>query len=715
MSNPFFSAKWISKNKSTGSGPEADCGSCLLRRTFSLSQNPVKATLYCCGLGQAVYRINGKAVTDDVYVTHFTKYDSRVLYNIYDVTPLLSAGENAIGVHLGSWFYNDCNPHWNRNTAQWRGHPKLLLALHIAFADGSTQVLCSDPQWKALAGPAVYNNPQSGEVFDARLLPKGWDNVCCDETDWTNAFNCAAPGGTLEYVEMPPMRVIRILQPKKIEEGIYDCEESISGRAKIRVSGKAGSQIVLRYWEHRNEDGTFNDSNNQYLVRTRYQHTDTYILSGDGEETYGPEFVYHGFRYVELSGDAELLDITFEVIHNDLPVVGTFSCSDEMLNRIHDAANRSTLTNFMDMPLDCPHREQNGWTGDALISCQQSLMNFEMRDAYRKWMKDFQDAQRPSGQLPGIIPSHGWGYNWGSGPAWDSAIIQIPWQTYQVTGDDSLVRMMWENMVRYMDYMCSRENGFLVDYGLGDWKPPKGCTAVCPTVVTDTALFYANAQIMANCCAMLGEADPYTELSQKVKSAWRNAFLQDEALLKSQTFLACGIYWGLFDAEEIPEKAKALADLVKEKDYHIDCGILGTKYIFTALSENGYGDVLYRMVTNPTAPSYAYWMNLGLKNLCEQWFLVNRFDQIESLNHHMFSEVEHWFYRHVAGIHMDETGVVIKPCFLQALSWVKATHRDITVCWDKKQLTVESQRTLTVDINGKQETVGPGKHQFSLQ
>lgn len=695
--------KWISKN--TGEN------SLMLRKVFEIPSEIEKASLYCLGLGQAVYFLNGKRVSDNVYITHFTKYDQRVLYNVFDVTKLISVGKNAIGVHLGNWCYNDCNTGWNRSTATWRAKPKLMLFLVISLKNGEEYVVETNSSWKAHLGPVVFNNMLSGEIYDARLYQNGWNLADFSENGWENAEICAGPGGLLDYVDMPPCRVVRTLTPTCLGDGIYDCGEGISGRARVIAKGKAGDEIVIKYGEHIEENGAFSERINMYN-HTELKHTDKFILSGNGEEEFAAEFVYHGFRYVKISTDAELLKLSFEVIHNDFETIGSFECSDEMLNQIHAASVRSTLTNFLDMPTDCPQREQNGWTGDALASCEQSLMNFEIKDAYKKWLKDFKDVQRPNGQLPAIIPTSTWGYNWGSGPAWDSALIMIPYQVYLNTGDMSLICEMWDNMKLYMEFLLSMEEDFILDFGLGDWRPPYNEDLKCPVKVTSTAFFYADSIIMSKCAELMNEEDIYSELAEKIKESYRRNFVNGESYKNSQTFYAIGIYYGLFNSDEIADMAKKLAELVIENDYHIDCGLLGTKCIFTALSENGYADVLYKMVTNPTCPSYAYWINKGLKNLCEAWHLVDRFGDLDSLNHHMFSEVDNWFYKHIAGIQITEDCLVIKPCFIKELKWVKAKHREIFVSWDEESITINTDRKAKVIINGKTFEAEKGEHKF---
>ena len=700
----YEQAKWIAY-------PECDeDGSWLLRKDFE-TEGVEKAELSVCGLGLGVYYINGHRISDEVLTTPFTRYDKTVIWRKYDVTDRIKKGKNAIGVMLGNGWYQDSCPVWDFDRAIWRDHPKLALFLTLHDSRGKETVILSDSSWKADKGPAIFNHMRSGEWWDARLEQPGWTCPDFDDRGWKQAKLCRGPGGKAAVTKMPPVRVTGTLPCKGIGDGLYDLGQNISGWGKIKVRGKAGDKVVLRYAEHLNEDGTLNERINMF-IRTGLKHSDVYIVKGTDTEEYEPSFTYHGFRYIKVESDAEILEIEGRVVHTDLKAVGSFSCGDGMLNKIHQAVLWSTLTNYVWIPTDCPQREQNGWTGDALMSAQQSLMNYDMVSSYRKWMGDFKDAQRPNGQLPGIIPTSGWGYNWGSGPAWDSALIHIPWYVYQMEKDDSLIREMWEYMKRYMDFMISMSEDYLVDYGLGDWCPP-GYEETCPSRVTDTAYFYADAVIMAQCAGLLAEDEKeYIDLAGHIKTAYREHFLEEKEWQGSQTFLSYGIYQGLYEKDEIPGIAARLHALVADNDYHINCGILGTKYIFTALSENGYADTAYRMVTNPSMPSYAYWMNSGMTTLCEQWGFVNKEGDYDSLNHHMFSEVDYWFYKYLAGIRLEGEKLVIAPCFLEKVKWVKATHGSISVYWDSTSLSVEVPEPAVIIVNGKKQEVEAGNYRF---
>ena len=526
-----------------------------------------------------------------------------------------------------------------------------------------------------------------------------------DESKYGNAKICRAPGGVLKLDKSPGIKVIRTVTPVSVDKDIYDFGEAISGWAKIRAKGEAGREIKLEYAEII-ENGEVHPHINCFLERTGSTHInyDSYIMKGDGQENYAPAFCYHGFRYVKVSGAPENFEIEAQVVHTDLKKIGFFECSDDMLNKIHDASVRSLITNYVGMPTDCPHREQNGWTGDAALSCQQMLFNFDVYPAYEKWMDDILDAQRPSGQLPGIIPTGGWGFNWGSGPAWDACIIIMPWQIYQNTGKKEILIKMWDGMNRYMDYISHMAEGYIVDFGLGDWCPPDW-DDVTPAVVTDTALYHVFAKIMAKISEVLGEdGTEYVRLASCIKEAFRNKFFGNEEFEKKQTYLACIVYQGICEDNECQFYADKLAERIKENGYRFDCGILGIKYVFSVLSDYGYADVAYKAVINPEMPSYAYWMNKGFNTLCESWDITN------SCNHHMFSEVDHWFYRHLAGIRLDETGLVIKPSFV--VDWVKAKHCGIEVSWDSEKIEIISPVPATLEMDGKMYPVNIGENKF---
>lgn len=698
-------------NVSWISSPKKHDGSYYFRKVFDVQGTPKKAVLYICALGLGVCKINGCQVTEDVFTTPFTKYDARVLYQSYDVTPFLKQGKNAICVHVGNGMYNNSMKTWNDLAQSWRSQPKLAAKLVVTCENGETFILETDKTWKTADGAYTYNMSRVGAAYDARLRKNGCDTVNYDDSEWIFACKTREPGGVLEPMDMPPCRVCEVFSPvSRSENGVYDFGINMSGRVRIKLKGDAGREVVLKYAERVYENGEIDTHNtNSFLEKenTPLKNEERIICSGSFDE-YASDFVYYGFRYVKVENAPENFEIAAEFIHTDLKTVGTFVCNDEMLNKIHKASVQSTLSNYMGIPTDCPHREQNGWTGDALLSAEQALMNFDMTAAYRKWLRDIKDCQRPNGQLPGIVPTSNWGYNWGSGPAWDSAFILIPWYLYRNTGDSSMIAELWDRLELYMGYFERMSEDFIADFGLGDWCP-LDWNDRCPTKVTDTAYFYADCVAMAKMAAAIGkDGSKWSLTAEKVKNAWRRNFMNDESLKKYKTYYACAIFQGLLDDQEIPEYAKKLAQLVIDDNYHIDCGILGVKYIFTALAENGYQDVLYRAVTNPEMPSFAYWINQGATTLCEHWRMTS------SNNHHMFSEVDHWLYKYVGGIRLEENGLVIAPVLSDHIRSFKVTHRNITVERKDALLSVSVPCNAVLKLNGKMTSLQKGEYSFRI-
>ncbi len=678
------------------------------RKEFSIGEAVKKAVLSICPLGLGVCTVNGKAVTDEVLSTPYTQYDKRVIYRVYDITSLICPGENTIGVHVGNGFYNDNMSIWNDMMAPWKDNPKLAAKLDITLESGETLTLRTDKTWKTTYGDSVYNHMRQGEWCDARLRQLGYDMPGFDDSSWENACIANEPGGALQTTDMPPIRIIRSLKAAPLEDGVYDFGENTSGWAKITVTGEAGREIRIKYFEtfdvqSQNQIKRFCENEGRLL-----KHEDVFVCSGREKEEFAPSFCYHGFRYIQVENAPDDFSAEAQVVHTDLKTVGSFWCSDEFLNKVHEASVRSTLTNYHGIPTDCPHREQNGWTGDALCSCEQALLNFDMYSAYSKWFDDFKDAQRPSGQLPGVIPTAGFGFDWGSGPAWDSALILMPWQVYKVTGKTGIMEKMWENMVRYMGYCERMSTEWIADFGLGDYLSPDA-NFRCPPDVTSTAFFYADCLTMAKIARIIGkESSIWLQKAECIREAWRSEFLERKDLHAFQTFYACGLYFGLFNEDEKPEMTKKLVKLIEANGHRTTSGMLGMKWMFSALTENGCIDVLYKMISNPEKPSFAYWINNGATTLCEGWAMKG------SQNHHLHSEIDHWMYRYLGGIRFEDDGLVIEPVYVDFIDEVNAEHCGIRAMRKGKNVTVTLPCNAKVRIGATVGSYDAGTYEFSF-
>ncbi len=703
----FKNAKWISRQPKpyslTAPAP-------YIRKSFTLDSDIASATLAVCAVGYGVCRINGKDVTEDVLTTPVSNYDKSVYYNVYDVTHLLDVGKNAIGFILGNGAYNDNNDHWGMSSATWRDLPKVIAKLTVIYKNGNGKTVVTDKSFKTHNSPTLYNNARCGEEYDARLRCEGWDTPDFDDSAWDRAVIKPGPGGELKQNIIPPIRRIREISPKHLSGNVYDLSENISGWVKFKVRGNAGDTVRVVYAEKLNPDGTINNENENELIRelSRIQ-SDNYILSGGDTEEWEPKFTYHGFRYFTLETNAELVDVKGVLAHTDLEKVGDFSCSDEMLNKIHAATVSSIKTCYHSIPEDCPQREQQGWTGDAVVSAEQSLLNFDMSAAYTQWINDFGDAQRPNGALPCInpCPGMGWCGAWEGGPSWDGALIMIPYYVYKNTGDLSLIQQHFDKFVRYLDFLETVSDGYIVNFGLGDWNPPS--RKRINHSITGTCDYHTLAVTTAECAKLTGrDPAPFYELADKIKRSYRERFINsDNPDMNTQTAIACGLYHGMYYDSETADVAKRLAMLVSENGYHIDCGCLGTKAIFTVLSEAGYDELLYKMVTNPTAPSYAYFINCGMTTLCERWWMD------ASHNHHYFSEVDHWFYKYLAGIQLYAGEIVIEPHFIDSIQWLNAYHRNIRVSYDSENITVEVPKEATLILDKKHIRLSAGVNKIS--
>lgn len=666
-----WQAKWIARttDDNVAAAP-------LLRQSFSLNNTRIKrARAYVCGLGYFELYINGRRVGDHILDPAYTAYDHRDLYVTFDITDLVKPGANAIGVILGNGFFNPINKTaWNWDTAPWRSAPKLLCQLEIETADGGTTTITSDEHWATAESPIVYNTIYSGEVYDARREQPGWNTPNFDATAWTQAKLVDAPKGILSAQLMPPIRVDRTFKPVRIAEPkpgvfIFDFGESMSGNAQLSLRGPAGTEVSMAYGERLGKNGLLDQAAiAQHLKRfdssQRFQ-TDVYILKGQGREVYKSRFAYDGFRYVEVRGfpgkpNKNSLEAVF--FHSDIPKVGHFECSNPLINRIAAAARRSYLGNLQGIPTDCPHREKNGWTGDAQLAAEMGMFNFFPSAVYTKWIGDMADAMHANGQLPGIVPSSGWGYQWGNGPAWDSALILIPYYQYLYYGDTEDFRRHYDSMKRYVDYLTSRRGADgTINVGLNDWAPWKTKTEA---PITDTAYYFVDTRVVALAAELLGrtdEARQYAEQADAIRAAFAKRFYHADTGSYdngSQTALSCALYQGLVAPENKERVLDNLIDEVRKTGWHIDTGILGAKYLMNALTQNGRTDVAYRIATQTTQPGWGWWIEQGATTLWEQW------NGADSRYHIMFGDIDAWFYKALAGIRPDLSAPGFKHFFV---------------------------------------------------
>jgi alpha-L-rhamnosidase len=657
----------------------------LLRKKFDLKQNIAKATVYVAAPGFFELFINGKKVSDDILNPAFTNYDKTVLFSTYDVTSFLKSGANAMGVMLGNGWYNSTSKEvWGFDKAPWRNLPALKLQLEITYDNAEKQIVSTDTHWLATTGPTLFTALRQGEYYDARLEVPRWSEAEADEKNWQPVRRVAGPIGTLRPQKQPPVQVTQVLDAvnsQRLANGhiVYDFGQNMAGFVSLNVAGKAGSRLQFKYAEMVDANGAADQSNINNLLADSLFQVDRYTLKGGGDEQWSPRFVYHGFRYVEVWADGELpqlKSIQAKAVSTAFESVGEFTCSSEIVNKIQQATRWSYRNNFVGFPTDCPQREKNGWTGDAQLACEGGLTNFNAITAYQKWLGDIREEQQPNGSLPGIIPTPGWGYYWGNGPAWDIACIVIPWTTYQYTGDRRILQDNFTTMKKYVDYVHTRSPDYIADFGLGDWIPVETET---PVGVTSTGYFYYGAATVAKAAGLLGNAadqQAYQALAAKIKEAFHKKYYNPKTQTYangSQTALSAALFHGLVPDNLVNAIRKKLVQAVHVKNDHIDTGILGARYLPHALTDASEANLALNVITQTTYPSWGYWLAKGATTQWEDW------KGEWSLNHIMFGDMSSWFYKALAGIRPDDNvpgfkHFIIKTESTETLQWAKGKY-----------------------------------------
>jgi alpha-L-rhamnosidase len=678
------------------------------RKVLETGKKIKSARAYIAAAGLYELSINGVKIGNHRMDPMYTRYDRRTLYVTYDVTKAMVTGKNAIGVLLGNgWYNHQSTAVWDFHKAPWRNRPAFCLDLRITYEDGSAETVTSDKSWKTALSPIVFNSIYTAEHYDARLEKTGWNTVNFDDSAWKNVINRSAPSGNIVAQALHPIRNVEEIAVKNLKKFndttyVFDLGRNISGVSKITVKGAAGTVLRLKHGERLYANGRVDLSNIDVHYRptddTDPFQTDILTLSGNGEETFMPHFNYKGFQYVELSSSAPVelskKSMVGYFMHSDVPVIGNVKSSEPVINKIWYATNNSYLSNLFGYPTDCPQREKNGWTGDAQIAIETGLYNFDGITVYEKWLADHRDEQQPNGVLPSIIPTDGWGYEWGNGPDWTSTIAIIPWNVYLFYGDQKLLADCYENIKKYVNHIDEGYPSGLTSWGLGDWVPVKSKS---PVELTSTCYYYADALILAKTAKILGKTEDYEKymlLAAKIKDAFNAKYLHKETGIYAegvQTELSVPLYWGIVPDEYKAKVAESLAKRVAADGFHLDVGLLGTKAILNALSENGYADIAYKIAAQKTYPSWGWWMENGATTLYENWPIDAKSDI--SMNHIMFGEIGAWLYKGIAGIRPDPDSpgfknVILEPHFVAGLDHFEARHTgpygDILSSWKRK-------------------------------
>lgn len=754
------------------------------RTKFESEKKVIRAIAHASALGIYELHLNGAKVGDAFFAPGWTNYRKRAYYNTYDLTPILKNGKNVIGAVVADGWYAGYvgygklvgyGPHKTGRNIYGKT-PALMVELHLTFDDGSTEVVKTGPGWKVSTGPEFEADFLMGEGYDARKEIQGWSSPGFDDSGWEPVILAEDNGSSKQpfsdrfvknemrefgFVRPPvlqaypsqPVRITQELPAKSVVEQkpgvfIFDLGQNIAGNVRLKVKGKAGQKITLRYGEMLHPDGRLMAEN---LRAARA--TDTYICKGDpAGETWVPRFTFHGFQFVELTGlevKPPLETITGLVLHSDTPFTSGFECSDPVVNRIFQNAVWTQRGNWIDLPTDCPQRDERmGWTGDAQIYAASAAIHADVAAFFRKWLRELEDSMTPEGYYPSYAPypfGHGGAVH---GTAWSDAGVIVPHAIWQATGDPAFFTAHWPAMTRFMEARKAQDpelKGRKFGAPWGDWLNLDDPT---PHEYVELAYFTLSSRLMAEMAdaqELDGEAEKYRRWVAMMRKNFRDRYLQEDGTIRPESqsayvlALDCGL---LADPGDRKRAGDRLAALIRAKagpkSTGMTTGFLGTKPLLPMLTDTGHLDLAVSMLQSRRYPSWGYEVKNGATTIWERW---NSYTEehgfggpngkmnaaMNSFSHYAFGAVTEWMVRDLAGIGPAEPGyskIRLEPHFPSAdatsetdtLSWIKAHHDSphgrIAIHW-KRQDDGSLLYEATVPANTTAELILPKKSPWS--
>ncbi|HPE76472.1 MAG TPA: glycoside hydrolase family 78 protein [Draconibacterium sp.] len=722
----LWTANWITLENEIKLDGSKPCT--YLRKEFSTSKKVKSANVYVSSLGLYQLFINGKKVGNDLFTPGWTSYNKRIQYQTYDVTSMLQP-KNAIGAKLGDGWYRG-NIAWENQRNYYGDKLALIAQLHIIYTDGTSETFASDESWKAVTGPILFSDIYNGETYDARKEMPGWSAVGFNDSSWGKVAVLNNSKAHLIAPQGPPVKAIEEIKPIKMlttpkGETVFDMGQNMVGWARLKVSGKKGDNVTLKFAEVLDKDGNFYTDN---LRAAKV--TDHYTLKGDGEEIYEPSFTFHGFRFVQLidfPGTPAIDNITGIVIHSAMEPTGSFSCSEPLINQLQHNIQWGQKGNFLDVPTDCPQRDERlGWTGDAQVFSPTAAFNFDVAGFYTKWMKDVAADQLPDGKVPHVIPDVLKGG--GGSTAWADASLVVPWTTYLAYGDKRILEVQYPSMKAWVEYMHGRagdDNLWTGDGHFGDWlafatnrSDYTGATTEKDLIAT--AYYAYSSGLLAKVAKIIGKNDDaakYAQLSDQIKKAFVNEFVAPSGRLVShtQTAYLLAIAFDLLPADLVSKSAAYLAEDVN-KFKHLTTGFVGTPLLCKTLSAQGYDELAFMLLNRKEYPSWLYPVTQGATTIWERWDGQKpdgTFQDVgmNSFNHYAYGAIGEWLYTYVAGIRIDEENPGYKHFFLaphpgggltNAKATFKSIHGEISSAWKTEggnmvyEVSIPANTTATV-------------------
>lgn len=722
---PDWTARFIAADDSTDGAP-------LLRTHFRLHTghgSVETAGLTVSALGVCEAHLNGRAVAEDLLTPGWSSYEWRLRFAQYDVTDLLEA-ESTLGIALGNGWYRG-RLGWGAGAEKYGEEIAAFAELRILFADGHEQLICTDDAWQSHSSAVTANDLYDGQSIDARRRDDAWSSADFDASAWSGTHLVDTDLGILEPYIGPPVRRQRYIDPTSIwtspsGKTLIDFGENIVGWLRVDVTGLTGDVVSVRHAEVLEHDEL-----GVRPLRTA-KATDQYILSGR-RDVFEPTFTLHGFRYAEVDGwpegdlDSLRKGLTAVVVGSELERTGTFSSSNPLLNQLHDNIVRGTAGNFVDVPTDCPQRDERlGWTGDIAVFAPTASYLFDVESFLRDWLRDLALEQKHhDGRVPLVVPDVL--KTMKADPAlppvdaiaiWSDAAVWVPWALWQAHGDPTVLEDTIESMtshLRRVQSLLSSEGLWNTNFQLGDWLDPDAPSdqpwaAKADPGVVATASAYRSATITAASAAVLGRdelSDEFTEFATNLKDAFRHHYVDRSAKRISSdctTAYTLAIAFDLLEPQDAAWAGDRLAELVETSGHRVTTGFAGTPFITDALTKTGHVDSAYRLLLQQECPSWLYPVTMGATTVWERWDSMLPDGSINpgemtSFNHYALGSVADWMHRTVVGIVPAGPGyssVLIAPQPGGDLDWVESSlrtpHGTISVRWSL------TENDLTVDV-----------------
>ncbi len=702
------------------------------------------------GLGFYDLFINGEMVTKGLLAPYISNPDDIVYFDEYDISSHAKNGGNiCVGLILGNGMQNAPGGGvWDFDKAIFRNVPCFALALTSSDENGEDTIDIGS-RFKTHPSPIIFDDLRSGCFYDARAEIPGWDLPGFDDSGWSEVKKADTPRGERRLCDAAPILVEKEIKAVEIKKTkldprfnnrenmradtqfkfngrektgvMYDFGINTSGVCKLKIDSRPGQEIFIQFCELKTLEGLPSYNNAGSFYPDGYGQTIYYICRG-GSEEFIPSFCYFGFRYAVIFGldDDQIKDDTLVMLraHSDLKENGGFRCSDEIMNKLGEIVRNSDLSNFWYFPTDCPFREKNGWTGDAAVSAEHVLLNLTPEKSYREWLRNICKAQRKDGSLPGIVPTGGWGFEWGNGPAWDNVLSELCWQIYRLRGDIEPARECSDSLFLYLNYLTKlRDEKGLISYGLGDWlQPGRGAgDPVAPVILTSSVIscyIAYKSEMLFGALGLEMQRKFAASLKESLRESVRKEFIDFDTFTvrpRCQTAQAICIYYGIFDESEKQAAGRVLESIVHESGDRIDCGMMGLRVIFHVLSDLGLGNLAYKMITREDYPSYGMFVRRGETSLPESFITDEDYDWSDSLNHHFFGDISSWFIQRVAGIrinpqNLSSNAFVIRPDIIDALGSAEAFYDApcgrLSVKWERSGDKVSLEVTAPEGASG---------------